>query len=87
MSMDAQDSAAQQEPCIAICRGTGVRYQARARYEGYRRYTLLGMPSKSYKVALRRLAEAFGTNHYKRADVVMYADYYDAVQLCELVRR
>ncbi len=73
-----------------ICRGTGTRYQARARWEGYRRYQLIGKPTKSYRVAVMRMAKAFaerGNLEYKRADVVMWAEYYDPEVLCELVRR
>jgi hypothetical protein len=34
------------------------------------------------------MSAAFAANrNYKRADVIMWADYYDPVQLCELVRR
>lgn len=32
------------------------------------------------------LARALGEG-YQKADVIMIADYYDPIQLCELVRR
>lgn len=70
----------------SICRGVNVQYRARARWPGYHRYQLIGKPTRSYKVALRRMADAFATGKYKRADVLMSADYYDPVMLCELVR-
>lgn len=72
---------------IHICQGVNVRYRARARWPGYRRYRLIGKATKSYRVALRRMADAFATGKYHRADVLMSADYYDPVMLCELVRR
>ncbi|KKM97453.1 hypothetical protein LCGC14_1167770 [marine sediment metagenome] len=69
----------------AICGGVGKRYQARVRLRGYRRYELVGKPTKSYRVAVRRMAAAFVEHRYQRGDVLMWADYYDPVQLCELV--
>ena len=71
----------------AICGGVGKRYQARTRGPGFQRWWLIGKPTKSYRVALRRMAEAFSEGTPKRADVIMWADYYDPEQLCELVRR
>lgn len=70
-----------------VCRATGTRYQARAQWEGHRRYQLIGKPTKSYRVAVMRMAKAFAEGGYKRADVVMTADYYDARGMCELVQR
>ena len=73
---------------LHICRGTNTEYQARARWPGYRRYELIGKPTTSYRMALRRMADAFASNsNYKRAEVLMEADYYDPHVLCELVRR
>lgn len=72
---------------IHICTGTNVRYRARTRWHGFQRYELVGKPTRSYKVAIMRMARAFADNrNVKRADVIMTADYYDPVQLCELVR-
>ncbi len=70
----------------SICRGVNTRYQARVRFEGFQRYTLVGKPTKSSRVALRRLAEKFATGKYKRGDVIMWAEYYDPEQIYELVR-
>lgn len=72
---------------IWICRGVNTRYQARARWPGYRRYQLIGKASRSYRVALRRMAGAFATGNYHRADVLISADYYDPEMVCELTRR
>ena len=72
--------------CVWICRGTNVRYRARVRWEGYQRYNLVGPPTRSYRVALIRMAKEFATGRYKRGDVIMTADYYDPVQVCELTR-
>ena len=71
----------------SICRGTNMQYQARAHWPGDRTYQCVGKPTRSYKVALRRMADAFATREYNRADVLMWADYYDPVMLCELVRK
>ncbi len=71
----------------AICGGVNKRYRARVRSFGCRRWTLIGEPVQSYGFALQRMVEAFGEGGCHRADVIMWADYYDPVQLCELVRR
>jgi len=70
-----------------LCRGSGQKYLARVRWPGHRIYHLLGKPTRSRKVALRRLIEALDTYDYKRGDVLLLAEYYDPVQLFELVRR
>ena len=70
----------------AICGGVNVRYQARARWDGFRRYQLIGKPTKSKRVAMRRLAGAMLDTSYKRGDVLMWADYYEPEQVYELVR-
>ena len=62
-------------------------YQARGRPCHCRRYVLIGKPTKSYTTAIMRMAAAFDYHLYKRADVIMTADYYEPIQLCELVRR
>ena len=73
---------------LTICTGSNVRYRARTRWHGFRRYDLVGKWTRSYHVAFTRMAKAFESNrNVKRADVIMIADYYDAIQLCELVRR
>jgi hypothetical protein len=71
---------------IVICQATGTRYQGRVRRKGCRLYEPIGRPSKSYKVAFRRMAKAFVDGGYKRGDVIMWADYYDPERVCELVR-
>ena len=71
-----------------ICQASGQRYIARTRWAGYQKYDIVGKPSKAYAVAVKRMAVAFAaSNAVKRADVLLMADYYDPVQLCELVRR
>jgi len=69
-----------------ICRGSNPRYQARARWHGFRKYELVGKPTKSYRKALYDMTRAFATRKYKRADVIYWADYYDPLVVCELVR-
>ena len=71
----------------AICGGVGTEYQARVRLRGYKLWEPVGRPTKSYRVAVRRMAAAFVEHGYQRGDVIMWAEYYDPVQLCELVRR
>ena len=72
---------------LYLCTGTNVRYQARVRWYGHRRYRLVGKPSKSLKVAMLRMTKQFAEwKNCKRGDVVMLADYYEPVQLCEITR-
>ena len=73
--------------CVTVCGGVGVRYQARARWYGYRRYRLLGKATKSKRVAMRRLADAMLDTEYKRGDVLLCAEYYDPEPIVEMVRR
>ena len=72
---------------LSICRGVGVRFYARTRGRGYRRWLVHGKPTRSYKIAVMRMAKAFAedTNTFK-GDVIMTADYYDPVVLCELTK-
>ena len=72
---------------IFICTGVNTHFMARVRWPGYRKYQLVGKPTRSKRVALRRLADAFATGKYQRGDVIMTADYYDPEVICELVRR
>ena len=72
---------------LTICTGSNQRYLARTRWHGYQRYRPVGKPTRSYKVAVMRMARAFVDDQTaKRADVIMWADYYDPVKMCELTR-
>ena len=74
---------------IAICTGSGTQYLARTHWRGYQKWNVIGKPVRSYEVAARRMLKAFLENTggwVNRADVIMTANYYDAVQVCELVR-
>ena len=72
--------------CGALCGGVNTQYWARGRYNGRRKYDVIGKPTRSYPTAVRRMTEAFIKSRFDRLDVVMTADYYDPVMLCELVR-
>ena len=67
------------EPAGAICGGTGRRFLARVRVRYARRYTLLGNPVKSYKIAWHRLGDAMATKHYKCGEILLVDDYYEPV--------
>lgn len=43
----------------------------------------------SEAAAIDLMTQAFSVvpGRYKRADVIMVADYYDPIQVCELVRK
>ncbi|KKN72494.1 hypothetical protein LCGC14_0409980 [marine sediment metagenome] len=71
----------------SICAGTNTRYQARVRVRGDRLWTLIGKPTKSYRVALKRMAGAFSDQIYYRGDVLLLADLFDPEQMCEIVER
>ena len=72
---------------VIVCSGVKRQYQARAHCYGQRRYELLGPPTRSRRIALRRLADAMDTGRYNRGDVLFWADYYDPVPVFEMVRR
>ncbi len=69
-----------------ICTGSGQRYIARTRRTGHRLYDVVSK-HRSRRAAIIAMAKAFaGGLDVKRADVLVEADYYDPVQICELVR-
>lgn len=73
---------------VHICGGVNTRYQARARRMGHRKWVLIGQPTRVERIAIQRMSRAFAHHRdYKRADVIMCADYYDPIQVCELVRK
>ena len=73
--------------CGAICGGTNTQFWARGRHKYWRKYRVIGKPTRSYPTAVRRMTEAFIKQRLQRVEVLMTADYYDPVMLCELVRR
>jgi hypothetical protein len=68
----------------AVCSGTGRFFVARARYFGYQKYEVLSR-HRTKNAAVMAMAKAFNSGRYKRADVLLCADYYDPYQVCELV--
>lgn len=72
---------------VHVHRPSSQRYQARVRYAGHRNYKLVGKPLRSCVKAIMVLAKAMATKNYKRGDVLVTADYYDPVQVIEMVRR
>jgi hypothetical protein len=69
-----------------VCRGSGTKYIARAKAHGERKYTILKR-SRSFRAALRALADAFADNRafpYKRGDVLFCQDYYDPMPIVEM---
>jgi len=71
---------------LAICTGNNIFYIARVRH-GRFHYWREKSRHRSYRAAATAMVKAFIGGGYKRADVLMTSDYYDPVQLCELVRR
>ncbi|MDE2098002.1 MAG: hypothetical protein KGL39_12185 [Patescibacteria group bacterium] len=62
-----------------ILRPRNPRYLARVRASGERKMTPLGRPSRSQRVAARRMAEAMADDfHWRHGDVLRITDdYYD----------
>lgn len=72
---------------LHINRPSSTRYVARVRPPGHKRYECIGRPTRSLKAAIKRMAGAFAEGSYKRGDVILTADYYEPVQIVELVRK
>jgi hypothetical protein len=72
---------------LYIHRPSSTRFVARVRRPGCRNYQLVGKETRSYATAILRMSREFAKRDYQRGDVIMTADYYDPVVLCELVRR
>ena len=75
------------EPRVHINRPSSTRYVARVRARGCRRYVLVGRPVRDRATAIRRMARAFAAGRWQRGDVLVVADWYDPLVVCELVRR
>lgn len=69
-----------------VCTGVNQRYVVRTHYPGNKKYNVRSS-HRSYKAAVLAMAKEFATGLYNRADVLMTADYYEPMQICELVRR
>ena len=79
------------ENCVftagAICGGTGRYYVAREHQHGAKSWSVVSR-HRSQAAAVKAMAAAFAKNRRtNRADVLLCMDYYDPIQLCELVRR
>ena len=75
------------DPKIHICRGVNRRFSAYARLHGYKLWTKVGRERRSMKSAAEDMLRAFlKSRSYKRAAVMMVADYYDPVIVCEITR-
>lgn len=72
---------------LHINRPSSTRFVARVRWPGFQRYTVLGKPTKSYAVALKRMVTAFASGNYKRVMEHLPADCYDPTVIAEIVKR
>jgi hypothetical protein len=71
----------------SICGGVGKRYHVRVKVPGERTYRLVGKPTKSYRIAVMRLAGMFAHGeNYDRGGVLMMAEYYDPIEILEIRR-
>lgn len=71
---------------IHINRPSSIRFQARVRYRGQWRWVLVGKSTRRKDRAIVAMAKKFASGHYKRGEVLMAADYYDPIVVCEMVR-
>lgn len=70
-----------------ICVGVNNRYYARVHWKGEQKWRVRSN-HKTYAAAIKAMAAAFSKDQFaNRADVIMTADYYDPIQLCELRRK
>ena len=71
----------------SICGGYGRVYIARYRLPYEKKWTLIGKQHKTYGAAFKAMTTEFKKGHAKRADVLACDEWYEPMQLCELVRR
>ena len=71
---------------LYISRGVNVRYFARVRLPGHRKWQLIGGFTKSRDKAFSTLAKHFVSTQWKRGEVLMTADYYDPIVVVEMRR-
>jgi len=70
---------------IHICRGTNREYTAQVRSAGMRRWSTV-YETRSYALAVKKMAAAFAAHGYKRGRVLLTADYYDPIVVTEMSR-
>lgn len=71
---------------VHVTRGVNRRYIARVRMAGCRKYRVLTTTTSERK-AVRMMAEWVAHGGYKRGDVLFVSDWYEPVQVFEMVRR
>lgn len=71
---------------IHISRGVNVKYIARVRLPGHRKWSIIGAWTKSRDAAFKSLAKHFVSTQWKRGEVLMIADYYDPIVIVEMTR-
>jgi len=71
---------------LHINRGVNVRYCARVRRHGYRKWEPVTSWIKSDTRAIKAAAAAFCDHRFKRGQVLMIADWYDPIVVCEMSR-
>lgn len=69
-----------------ITRGINREYIARVRAPGCRKY-LVVLTTKCKVRAIRAMAAWMAKGNYKRGDVLFVSDWYEPVQVIEMVRR
>ncbi len=71
---------------LILCHGQNLLYIARVRDYGLRDWTVKSK-HRSYRRAVAAAGKALIEGGHKKADVLLIADYYDPIQLIEMVRR
>lgn len=77
------------DECVGhICTGSNTRYHVYVKDFGCRTWDGVGKPTKSKRVAMKRLGEAMLSSQFvKRGVVAILADYYDPEPIYEIVKR
>lgn len=70
---------------IYISRGVNRRYIAQVRSSGMRRWSTV-YETRSFKLAVNKMADKFARHGYKHGRVLMTADYYDPLVVTEMSR-
>lgn len=70
---------------IHINRGTNRRFIAQVRPGGMHRWSTV-YETRSYILAVKKMAERFAQHDYKRGRVLFESDYYDPIVVTEMSR-
>lgn len=70
---------------VYISRGVNRQYTAQVRSPGMRRWSTV-YETRSYRMAVEKMADKFARHGYKRGRVLLTADYYEPIIVAEISR-